>query len=119
MRCVLPAPDWPWNSSRRAGVTAPCDPAIDASRLSNFARAGRCTASTSTGSARQMSSSQVIECSNAVAKFSTGGTLSTARCMLFLFLDFIDAVSELDPLERYSSTRTKCHTVFLKTVADA
>src|SRR5262245_7946374 len=81
MRCVLPAPDCPWNKRMRAWPGAPLRPVTASSKSLNLRRAWACTISTSTGSARQMSSSQVMECSKAADRRSRSGADSTSMRM--------------------------------------
>src|SRR5262245_24673146 len=63
---------WPW---------APCAAVTVSSNSLNLRRAWACTISTSTGSARQMSSSQVMECSKAADRRSRSGAGSTSMRM--------------------------------------
>ena len=81
-RCVLPAPDWPWNSRMRSCVPGPLPEMMPVSRSVNLRRALACTSATSTGSARQMSSSQVIDCSNAENSRSGAGCGGTSCCCI-------------------------------------
>src|SRR6476620_5486561 len=62
----------------RACPGGPCAAVTLSSSALNLRRAWACTISTSTGSARQMSSSQVMECSKAAERRSKSGADSTS-----------------------------------------
>src|SRR5689334_1934261 len=65
----------------RACPCPPCAEVTVSSNSLNLRRAWACTISTSTGSARQMSSSQVMECSKAADRRSRSGADSTSMRM--------------------------------------